>query len=78
MIDENVLRYIPKKYHHMIKSLIVEKNAEYDEETGKMKNHYIVEFVDGYRTIDGNEEMTVTSIRYLKFSFEERVCYIGE
>ncbi|MDE7476957.1 MAG: hypothetical protein K2M91_03245, partial [Lachnospiraceae bacterium] len=29
MIDKNILRYIPKKYHHLIASLTVEKNAEF-------------------------------------------------
>lgn len=73
MIDKNILRYIPKKYHHMIASLTVEKNAEFNPDTGKMMNAYNVELSDGFETIDGNTEFTVYNIGYLKFSFEERV-----
>ena len=74
MIDKNILRYIPKKYHHMIASLTVEKNAEFNPDTGKMMNAYNVELNDGFITMDGNTEFTVYSISYLKFSFEERIA----
>ena len=74
MIDKSILRYIPKKYHHMIASLTVEKNAELNPDTGKMMNAYNVELNDGFITMDGNTEFTVYSIGYLKFSLDERIA----
>lgn len=63
MKDMKIMRYIPKKFHERIEEAWIEKNVDYNEETGKFDNRY-------YIILDG-EEHFFNNIRFMVFMLNE-------
>lgn len=63
MKDSKIMRYIPKSFHDRITEAWIEKEADYNEATGKFDNRY-------YIVLDG-EEHFFNNIKFMKEHLKE-------
>ena len=71
---KNIIDYLPKKTRKMIDHIVIEKNADYDDKTGKMLNRYHVYLNDGYINPETEEQYACfNTIAYMKWWLKEYV-----